>query len=524
MTTPVAQGRSTEIVPHWIRVWHFVHALTFLVLVATGWHLYFGEAELWGYARSYDWHRTVGIAAAILATVHPLALLVTGEVRAFHLPRRGLGAAIHREIRRYTLGLWRGEPLVRITRRVDRLNPVQRLLYAPLIFLVLPGLAVSGLVLLAPGPWFAWVRAPAIRATVAAVHAWLAMLATLFLLVHLYMATMTDGRRILPTLRRRGPFGLVLFSIVLPNSVAAEVSLGHHQPTLQCVGCHSGTQGSRRIVSDPRTGRQKDVTVELALLKTSVHGEMNCRDCHSRGFDRFPHRPAAERRFPACRDCHPRSEPLEAARADAAYDFPRLEREHAATAHAAAFRKVRGERDCEACHHPHYMRTSASLALPSRLRAVHDAPCRACHDTTASGPLADPLRPDPIAAHAAIPDAARHLRAARCIDCHASRDRPIAHDLLNGPAAEGCVDCHRRESALLAGLWRFVPDAGATRDGFTNARLLDEHHVPAVTRPAALDRAAPWALSALAVAISAHLGLRLAARLRRSVRRTADAG
>lgn len=491
-------------------------------LAATGWHLHWGTLELWGYARSVVVHELLGIAAAALVPLHLAALFLTRRCADYLPPRRGLARAVKAELASYTTGIWRGERPGSGGADGARLNAVQRSIYAPLLLLVLPGIAITGLVLLARPFGLPIAVEPWPRALLAATHAGLALLASPFLLVHLYMATLAErGRmRLWRTAGRLVLLGLLISPA--PVASADEPEPEQRLPTLPCLGCHSGTQTSRRIVFDPRSGTRKDVTVDLARKAEGVHSKLACPTCHSRGFDRFPHRPAAERRFPACRDCHPRSEPPEAARADAAYDFPRLEREHAATAHAGAFRKVRGERDCEACHHPHYMRTSASLALPSRLRAVHDAPCRACHDATASGPLADPLRPDPIAAHAAIPDATGHLRAARCIDCHASRDRPIAHDLLNGPAAEGCVDCHRRESALLAGLWRFVPDAGATRDGFTNARLLDEHHVPAVTRPAALDRAAPWAFAALGLAIGAHLILRLAARLRRSVRRAAD--
>lgn len=505
--------------PRWIRLWHLVHAVLFLPLFVTGWHLHYGALELWGYARSVRLHEALGLAAAGLVALHLAALGATRRCADYLPPRRDLGRAVAAELRRYTVGIWRSERPTAGGPDGARLNPVQRLLYAPLLFLVLPGLALTGLSLLGPSAGLELASRPWPRALVATAHAALALAASLFLLVHLYMASMAErGRMRLRPLRRAVPLGLLLAA--LPVLAAAEEVAGSERrlPALPCFGCHSGTSTSRREVVDPRSGTRKDVTVELDRKAMGVHGSLACATCHSRGFDRFPHRPAAERRFPACRDCHPRREPPEAAARDAVHDFPRLEREHAGTAHATAFRKERGARDCEGCHHPHYMLASAALAAPARLRADHDAPCRLCHEAGAAGPLADPLRPDLAAAHAAVPYAERHLASVRCVDCHASRGRPAAHDLLSGEAAFGCVDCHRADSALLAGLWRFVPEARATRAGFPAAPLLDEHRVMGLHRPVLLDRLALGGIGILGLAIAAHAGLRLLARLRRSVR------
>lgn len=505
--------------PPWIRLWHFVHALLFVPLLATGWHLYYGEFDLWGYALSVRVHDLVGSVAAVLALAHPVLLLASGRWRDYRPALHGSLRAVRRECARYTIELWRGAASEAGGSDGERLNPVQRLLYFPLLIVLLPALAASGLALLAPRYGIDVATEPRERALLATTHAALAFAASLFFLLHLYMASMTAWRRILP-FARFVPFVLAAaFLRAMEASATPAITLDRSTPTLQCVGCHSGTPGSRRIVVDPRSGARKDVTVELARLQTAVHGNMACRDCHSRGFERFPHRAASERRFPACRDCHPRAQPPEAAAVDARYDFPRLEQEHAGTAHAAAFRKIRGDRDCEGCHHPHYTRTSAALRLPALLRIEHDAPCRHCHEPEASGALADPIRPDLLAGHAAIPYAERHLEAVRCIDCHTSRFRAFPHDLLSGRAAEACVDCHRAESALSSGLWRHVPEVGATRDGYTNAGLLAEHYVIAATRPVWLDRALGWGLGSLGLAIAGHATFRLVARLRRSVRR-----
>lgn len=485
----------------------------------TGWHLYVGTVELWGYVWSVRLHAALGVAAAALLAAHAAGLIATGAWRDYRPPRRALARAICADLVRYTVGIWRGEPLASGGTEGHRLNAVQRLLYTLLLLVVLPGIALSGLVLLAARAALQSGLGPWPEAFTAAIHATLALFASLFFLLHLYMASLAPKGRIGWRRTQAGALALGVFLGASGPAIAAEGEAERRQPPLPCFACHSGTPSSRRIVVDPRTGTRKDVTVELARMAEGEHGRLACPTCHSRGFERFPHRPAAERRFPACRDCHPRQPPAAGAAADRAYDFIGIEREHGTTRHAAAFRKLRGERDCEACHHPHTFRTSAALMAPARLRAEHDAPCLRCHEADARGVLAKPLQAGLVAAHAPIPAAERHLQSLRCLDCHASRGKPRPHDLLGGSAALGCVDCHRPQSALLAGLWRFVPESAASRYGFTHAGLLDAHRVMAATRFSVLDGLAVGGFAALVVAIAAHLGLRLVARLRRSVRR-----
>lgn len=454
--------------------------------------------------------------AAGLGGFQLAALFVTGAIRDYRPRFHGLGRAIRTELARHTIGLWRGDRPA----AGGRLNPVQQLLYAPLLLLVLPGLAVTGLLLLLPeaGPP-AW-RAPRPEAVLAAIHAILALIASLFLVLHLYMATMAEPGRMRLRATARTLILAVLWMGVAPRALAEQATGEVRQPVLPCFGCHSGTPTSRRIVVDPRTGARKDVTVELARKAQGVHAKLACQTCHSRGFERFPHRPAAERRFPACRDCHPRREPAAAAAADAPYDFARIEGEHGATRHATVFRKLRGERDCEGCHHPHYMRTSAALGLPERLRADHDAPCRGCHQAGVSGPLADPVGPTLERHHDAVPHGTRHLAAVRCVDCHTRGDRPLAHDLAAGNATRVCTECHRARSSLIERLYRFVPAIDRPDAAFGNPGLLEERYVLAVNRPLLLDRVLVGGLGVLGLAIGGHLLLRVAAR-RRAPRRPA---
>ncbi len=445
-------------------------------------------------------HETLGLVAAALALLHPTALLATGRWRDYRPPRHPW-RAVTQEIARTLQRAPDASTTAATPRRKPRLNPAQRLVYAPLVAIVLPGLAITGLLLLAPAVGVDVVSGPRTRATLATVHAALALVASLFSIVHLYMARFAEPGRMLPW-RRRLAVGLL--AALVASATSSGVAEERRFPPLPCLGCHSGTPTSRRIVTDARTGAHKDVTVVLAQMAEGVHGRLACPTCHDRGFDRFPHRPPAERRFPACRDCHPRSTPAEGAAVDAAADWPGIEAEHATTAHAGAFRRVRGERDCEACHHPHVMRRSADLARPERLRADHDAPCLSCHGADAQGPLADPMRPDPLAVHAAVPHARAHLAAVRCVDCHASRGRAVAHDLLDGRRAAGCVDCHRDETVLVRRLYRFVTDEPQGLEGFTNRAIAFERYVPGATRWQPLDRAILGATALVLVGIAAH--------------------
>ncbi len=238
-------------------------------------------------------------------------------------------------------------------------------------------------------------------------------------------------RRILP---------LTVVMVALAGTVMARV------PDVRCAGCHGG---GPRLVHDVRTGRVRDIAIPLGLQRRSWHGRLACRTCHVGRFDLFPH-PPRQRETRRCRDCHPRRERRER------FPFERLAREVEKSAHGqlAGFA-------CESCHEPHRAGASRPESVAAAVRAGRTL-CLGCHDSTARGTLTDPLRPDPVAAHAALARPRLHLRRVRCGDCHTARgEDPISHTLPAAPEVTPCRRCHGRPTILIPRLAHALAGGGA---------------------------------------------------------------
>ncbi|GBD44898.1 hypothetical protein HRbin40_02390 [bacterium HR40] len=231
---------------------------------------------------------------------------------------------------------------------------------------------------------------------------------------------------------------------------------------VRCEGCHAG---GPRLVFGPEGKGIRDIAIDRAARADSAHARLVCRDCHVGRFDLFPH-PPGRRDTRRCLDCHPRDKPAEVEL------YAAIREEVAISAHGRIAGFV-----CEHCHDPHAFRRLRGEDAPEEIRLVHNAPCRACHEASASGRLADPARPDLVAVHQSFPHPGLHLAILRCIDCHdARRDRPVSHALPSISAiADGCGDCHGSPSVLENRFLRLRPEpAGSSL--LTGARLLEFAH------------------------------------------------
>ena len=73
------QGRPLYLVPFGMRVWHWLNAALFLVLIATGFSLHFAApgAELIGFATARWLHNAAGIALAVTYAFFVVAMVWT---------------------------------------------------------------------------------------------------------------------------------------------------------------------------------------------------------------------------------------------------------------------------------------------------------------------------------------------------------------------------------------------------------------------------------------------------------------
>lgn len=176
--------------PRWLRAWHWINALLFLVLMYTGSSMHFAGG---GWLMPFDLAVTVHNTAGILLTLGWIGFVIgnltTGNGRHYRVRFSGFFDRLFAQARYYGYGIFRNEPHPFHVSAEMKLNTLQQLSYLGVMYGLMPLLILSGWAFLfsvslpetllgLPSVWL-----------VAMAHLTLAYLLVLFLLVHMYIIT-----------------------------------------------------------------------------------------------------------------------------------------------------------------------------------------------------------------------------------------------------------------------------------------------------------------------------------------------
>ncbi len=169
------------------RFWHWAQALLVLFLAFTGFEVH-GSFSFLGFEAAVHAHRLAAAALLALAAFAIFWHLTTGEWRQYVPTLTNLRAYAEY----YVSGVFRGAPHPTRRTRASKLNPLQRLVYLQLKLLVLPVMAVTGLVYY----FYRYPQRHGVEAlgldgleTVAALHTAGAFFLVAFVLAHVYLIT-----------------------------------------------------------------------------------------------------------------------------------------------------------------------------------------------------------------------------------------------------------------------------------------------------------------------------------------------
>ena len=175
--------------PLWLRVWHWVQALVFFGLIATGLSMhYMGSAWVAiPFPIAVQVHNACGIATAALWMVFVIYSVASGHIRYYVPDDLHIIHSAVIQVRYYVAGMFRGDPPP--VKPGLRNNPAQQISYAIVMYLIMPVSIGSGVLLLFPilAPERALGQAGLWPMTV--LHLAAGYLLTLFLVVHIYLAT-----------------------------------------------------------------------------------------------------------------------------------------------------------------------------------------------------------------------------------------------------------------------------------------------------------------------------------------------
>lgn len=175
-----------------VRLWHWLNAACFIVLIITGIQIRYRELPaLTEFKTSVAIHNFFGFLLLAAYAVWLLYYLLSGNIRIY-FPRNIMGfiSGMLRQARYYAYGIFKGEPAPFHSTPEDKFNPMQLIAYFFVMFLLLPIQIATGVLL-----WDVVLFARPIGLAggirvVDIIHVLVSFFTVAFLVVHVYMTTL----------------------------------------------------------------------------------------------------------------------------------------------------------------------------------------------------------------------------------------------------------------------------------------------------------------------------------------------
>ena len=177
--------------PLYIRLWHLLNAIFFLVLIVTGLNLQYYDPDnsFITLQLSVKLHKVCGIGLSVSYLVFLIGNMMTGNGKHYRISLKGSGNRILLQIRYYMNGFFRHEKPPFPVNEERKFNPLQAISYMITMYIGIPVLIITGWGLLFPETVPNRILGIGGLLLTDLLHVIVGFLMSLFLFVHIYMCT-----------------------------------------------------------------------------------------------------------------------------------------------------------------------------------------------------------------------------------------------------------------------------------------------------------------------------------------------
>jgi Ni/Fe-hydrogenase b-type cytochrome subunit len=176
-----------------VRIWHWINAMSFLVLIVTGLQIRYRELlGLMKFRTAVDIHNMFGFILIFNFFIWLVFYILTGKIRIYIPPlniKKFITGCV-RQARYYGYGLFMGEENPHHSSADNKFNPMQQMAYLSIMLLLIPLQLVTGLLLYDIKAFASYINIFGGVKIVDTIHVFLFLFFTSFLFVHVYLATL----------------------------------------------------------------------------------------------------------------------------------------------------------------------------------------------------------------------------------------------------------------------------------------------------------------------------------------------
>ncbi len=176
--------------PIWLRIWHGINAIGIIILIVTGISLQSAmDSSIINFKTAITLHNISGVVIAINYFVFLIGNMLTKNSKFYIIKPQGFLKRPLKQAYYYAWGMFHGMKAPYPLSEKRKFNPLQKYFYLLVMYLAVPAVIVSGLALLFPEIIIEKIYNLSGIFVTAIFHSAMGFFISIFLLIHLYVAT-----------------------------------------------------------------------------------------------------------------------------------------------------------------------------------------------------------------------------------------------------------------------------------------------------------------------------------------------
>lgn len=180
--------------PKWIRAWHVVNAVIFLILIVTGLSMQYTDKEnasyIVGFAKAVRIHNFAAIVLVLNYIIFVTGNLLTKNGNYYRFRRKNFISDLVKQFIYYSSGMFKGEKHPFPVTEERKFNPLQKITYVLALYVAIPLLIISGIGLLLPEITITTFFGISGLILTDILHITMGFFLSIFMIIHIYTCTL----------------------------------------------------------------------------------------------------------------------------------------------------------------------------------------------------------------------------------------------------------------------------------------------------------------------------------------------
>lgn len=180
--------------PKWIRLWHWLNAVLFIVLIVTGLSMQYTDKDnstfVVGFARAVKWHNIAAIILTVNYIFFVLGNVSTRNGRYYRIEKQNFFKNLMLQMKYYASGMFKGEKHPFPVTEERKFNPLQKFSYVLAMYVGLPLVIISGIGLLFPEITVRRFLGQSGLIYTDILHITMGFFLSVFMIIHIYTCTL----------------------------------------------------------------------------------------------------------------------------------------------------------------------------------------------------------------------------------------------------------------------------------------------------------------------------------------------